>query len=260
MIITAAPPCSSTTATALYVLLERAKTGDSAQALKAYLDAGGSPTAVPEVRVRGGGSVLRKLPLLHYLAYNSPHPHHPLPECVRLLIAAGVDINAMFTVPEGFDVTALMCAIECKCCTAVLDVLLQAGADPCLHGAPDRKTALHIAARLLLARAGTLLEARDSMLRTALMHASMSGRLDIVQLLLRHGAVVNTIDTDKQTPLHVASLYNHMSIAVCLLEAGADVHAVELQLVTPIAAAVQANSLPLVQLLLDHGADINAEN
>eukprot|EP00953_Heterococcus_sp_UTEX-ZZ885_P003497 2399-Heterococcus_DN1.PRE.8 len=170
--------------------------------------------------------------------------------------------------PKGFVVTALMCARECKCCTAVLDVLLQAGADPCLHGAPDRKTALHIAARvglaatceLLLARAGTLLEARDSMLRTALMHASMSGRLDIVQLLLRHGAVVNTIDTDKQTPLHVASLYNHMSIAVCLLEAGADVHAVELQLVTPIAAAVQANSLPLVQLLLDHGADINAEN
>eukprot|EP00953_Heterococcus_sp_UTEX-ZZ885_P003496 2399-Heterococcus_DN1.PRE.7 len=49
----------------LTAFLERAKTGESAQALKAYLDAGGSPMAVLEVSVRGGGSVLQKLPLLH---------------------------------------------------------------------------------------------------------------------------------------------------------------------------------------------------
>jgi hypothetical protein len=54
----------------LSALLERAKTGDSLQAVKAYLDAGGSAVAV----VRGADGT-QQLPLLHSMAVFNVHPH-----------------------------------------------------------------------------------------------------------------------------------------------------------------------------------------
>jgi hypothetical protein len=40
------------------------------------------------------------LPLLHYMALCNLHPHNELAECVRLLVEAGADINAIAG-PEG---------------------------------------------------------------------------------------------------------------------------------------------------------------
>jgi hypothetical protein len=56
----------------LSALLGRAKSGDSRQAVKAYLDAGGSPMAL--VREHGSRPPLQ-LPLLHYMAFMNAHPH-----------------------------------------------------------------------------------------------------------------------------------------------------------------------------------------
>jgi ankyrin repeat protein len=183
---------------------------------------------------------------------------------VSLLIAAGADINAKNKGPDGDARTALMHAAERRCCKKVADVLLQAGADACVSSSPKHMTALHVAAMTeptgccesLLARADTLLEARDFHDWTALMYAAHSGHLDSAQLLIQHGAdVQHSIGV---TPIMKASLQKHAKVALCLLQAGADVNAVYHSGHCALQAAVQSNSIELVQLLLDHGADINA--
>jgi hypothetical protein len=98
----------------LTALLERAKDAASPQAVKVYLDAGGSPSVrlVQSVVFSTGAKQMLHLPLLHYMALASLHPHTELAECVRLLIEAGANIDAM----SGFDVddrTALKCASVC---------------------------------------------------------------------------------------------------------------------------------------------------
>jgi Ankyrin repeats (3 copies)/Ankyrin repeat len=218
----------------LSALLERAKSGNSRQAVKAYLDAGGSPVAL--VHAQAAEHMLQ-LPLLHCMAFTNAHPNRELAECVRLLVAAGADIEALFTDPTGIVLTPLMCAIESTCCTAVPAALLQAGADPCTRSPRYNQTVLHRAMRLglaatcelLLARAHTLLEARDMAGWTALTHAATVGRLDVVKLLLQRGADVNTVNDLGVTPLVAACLEKHSNVVACLLKAGANVHVVDPQ-------------------------------
>jgi uncharacterized protein len=247
----------------IYLLLERAEcTGNSARAVKAYLDAGGSAVAVVQGRL---ADYILHMPLLHCMALTNAHPHRELGESVRLLVEAGADINASFTDSNGVDHISLMRGVQRWCCTGVLDVLHQAGADLCARSSPQCMTALHEAAQnglaesceWLLARTDSLLEAKDSTAWTALMHASAYGRLDNVKLLLKRGADVNTANCDGVSALSAACLTNHLHVAVCLLKAGADVNAVDYQGSSALSSAVQSDNMPIVQLLLDHGADIN---
>jgi uncharacterized protein len=244
----------------LSALLQRAQSGDAAQAVKSFLDAGGMPMAL--VQVSG-----EAMPLLHSMVFTNAHPHRELAESVRLLVAAGANIDAPYAYTETLCSTALMCAAVRKCCTAVPAVLLEAGADPCAP-VSGSATALHRATRqgstecckLLLEHEYALLEAKDTAGRTALHHAAETGQLDNVQLLLQYGADVNTTDNRSVSPLVVASLQQHVSIAACLLEAGADVNAAAVDGNNVLIAAVESGSVALVQLLLDHGADISATN
>jgi ankyrin repeat protein len=251
----------------LSALLERAKNGDSVQAVQAYLDAGGSPVTV--VQAIGHDGILQ-LPLLYNMVFTSSHPHRELAESMRLLIAAGADINATcFTDYDATNSTMLRCAIERGCCLRLLEVLLECGADPCIRCA-DNMTVLHIAAQsglvesceLLLARAptsSTLLEARDFGGWSAMTHAAARGHLSVVELLLRHGAEVNVVDTEGDAvvqPLMCATSHQHVQVAQCLLNAGADVNAVDCEGSSALMMAVEANSMALVRLLLDHGADL----
>jgi uncharacterized protein len=212
-------------------LLESAKRGDSVQAVQAYLDAGGSPVAVVQVKFSGR---MVQVPLLHNIAMFNAHPHTELAESVRLLIDAGADINAPFTVAYGFDTTIVASAAQNSCCPKPVEVFLKCGADP--HAASlsrEGSTALHSAVaagaaetcELLLAQEGTLLEEKNCVGWTALMCAAALGSLDIVRLLLRSGADVKAVDN-----------YGHSVLM----------------------ATVQSNSREKVQLLLDHGADIRA--
>jgi uncharacterized protein len=230
----------------LSALLERAKTGNSAADVEAYLDAGGAADVCVHQKI---GQHQLQLPLLHSMALASAHPHRELAESVRLLVEAGADINAKRAGPDG-DLTPLMYAAKRICCKAVLNVFLQAGADPFVSASPTCTTALHIAAQiglaetcgLLVTQADTLLEARDDKGWTPLMHAAVKGRIDSVQLLLQHGADIDAVDADRRTALFIASNHKQLRVAACLLNAGADVHV--------------ADSVDTVQLLLQHGADI----
>jgi uncharacterized protein len=209
-----------------------------------------------------------QLLLLHNVVFTNAHPHRELAESVRLLVAAGADINAVFTDSGGDEHTALMCAVERQCCTAVLATLLQTSADPCVHSLPKSTTALHIAAQLgwaesckmLLARADTLLEARDASGRTALRYAVANGHLHTVQVLLQCGADINAFDSVSRSALFSASSLRQVSVAACLLKAGADVNAVDSVGDGALVAAVHSGSVTLAQLLLDYGADITVAN
>jgi ankyrin repeat protein len=241
-------------------LLEEALRGNP-QAVRAYLDAGGSPVASAHLRL-GDITLEKQLPLLHGMAFTSWHPHQELAKSVKLLSEAGADNNAPF--PEDGN-TALLRVLARRCCSALPDVLLQAGADPYVRSSsPRRITAMHEAAvvgsadtcKLLLERAALLLDAKDAEGWTPLMYAVYHGRLDMVELLLQHGADIEAVENSNSTALIVASFAKQASVALYLLQAGANMTAVDCDGHTALTAAVQAGSLASVQLLLDHGADI----
>jgi ankyrin repeat protein len=245
----------------LSALLERAKSGDVAQAVKAYLDAGGAADTL--VRHQHGLITLQ-LPLLHIMAFTSAHPHKELAESVGLLMDAGADINDK-RAGVGDQWTPLIHEAGKKCCTEVSDILLRAGADPCVRTSPGRSTALHIAAKvglaetceMLIAKAGSsILEVRDCQGLTALKYAAIRGRTDNIKVLLQHGADVNAADNNRATPLFAASLEQHTNVARQLLEAGADVNALDANRHSALRAAVVSNNTALFVLVLQYGADI----
>jgi ankyrin repeat protein len=234
--------------------------------VKAYLDAGGLVTAL--VQVHG-----EQLPLLHSMAVTNAHPHRELAESMRLLIAAGADIEASYTDLTGVNVTPLMCAAgrqfcTAVCCTAVQAACLKAGADPCAQPQPHCLTALHKAAKqglsesykLLVARADTLLESRDHLGRTALRYASVNGYVHTVQVLLQCGADINAVDSLGRTALFSASSSGQIDVVVCLLKAGADVNVVDSAGDSALVAAVHSGGVVLTRLLLALGADFSAAN
>jgi ankyrin repeat protein len=158
------------------ILLERAKSGDSAQAMKAYIDAGGPA----DVLVQGRGAI-KQIPLLHYMALYNMHPHAELSESMRLLIEAGADINALSGLGGG-ACTALMCASERSECTDLLQAFLQNAADVMVVS-DDGRTALHLAAttgrthncEVLLATESSLVHTKNAEGCTALMYAASFG-------------------------------------------------------------------------------------
>eukprot|EP00953_Heterococcus_sp_UTEX-ZZ885_P008302 4987-Heterococcus_DN1.PRE.1 len=220
----------------LSVLLERAKTGESAADVAAFLTAGGSAQTLVE-------TAELPMPLLHYMALYNQHSHRELAESMRLLLDAGAEINLVAHISAGDNRTALMCAAERDCCTAVSAMLLQAGADACARPWQKGLTALHLAAQLglpeccelLLKHADTLLEVKDTNGQTALSHAAQSGSVDKVQLLLQYGA----------------------DVVLCLIKAGADVNATDCDGFCALTTAVQSNDIALVRLLVKHGGDLN---
>jgi uncharacterized protein len=244
----------------LNMLLERAHTGDSAQAVEACILARGSIDAATH---RGEALLLQNVPLLHHMAFKNAHPHNELAESVKLLVAAGADINAIAG-PEHDICTAIMLSCTRSCCTTVLQVFLQHGADVLIPRA-NGLTTLHIAAaagcsdscKLLLAKASSLLHMKNAQGYTALMYTvKCSGSVDTIKMLHQHGADINTTDVQGATPLMLASAHKQVDMAGYLLKAGANVNAVDDNCITALATAVVANSVPIVQLLLN-GADIS---
>jgi uncharacterized protein len=242
-------------------LLDRARTGDSALAVKAYLDAGG---VVGALVLGGGPSGMQQIPLLHHMALYSSHPHAELAECVRLLVAAGADINCL----SGDARTAVMCASERRCCTRALQIFLQSGADV-LVSTPSAITTLHHAAmagrtdscELLLAKESSLIHLKDVEGCTALLYAVESGHVDTAKMLCQHGADVNTLTTRKTTALMAAcTFFKSAGMVASLIVAGADVNAADQDGNTALMLAAQETSAEAMQLLLSSGADIHAAN
>ena len=103
---------------------------------------------------------------------------------------------------------------------------------------------------------GANIERRNQMGETALMQASMCGRLQCVQLLLDRGAKINAIDKNGNSAISYASMYGHIDILKLLLDHGANVDIRGYQRKTPLIAASQSSELACVALLLERGADV----
>jgi ankyrin repeat protein len=176
-----------------------------------------------------------------------------LAESTRLLVEAGVDINA-----EGQHDTALqMAAIEGD--DHLAKKLLAAGADVNAKGRYG--TALQIAAvnghdhivqRLLDAGADVNAE---GLYGTALQRAAGNGHDHLVQRLVDAGADIN-VKGLYGTALQRAAGNGHNRIVQRLVDAGADVNAKGLY-GTALRRAAENGRDYLVQRLLDAGADVN---
>jgi ankyrin repeat protein len=92
---------------------------------------------------------------------------------------------------------------------------------------------------------------------TPLLHAAMSGDLDVVKTLLRAGANINQPAADGMTPLVVSTVKFNEPVALYLIEQGADVNAAEAGF-TALHSAALTGQIEIARALLARGADANA--
>lgn len=176
-------------------------------------------------------------------------------EDIEPLIRAGHDVNAL----EGGE-TPLSRAVTFRKVESVR-LLLKNGADPDLagpgqnpplaspfltHRDPDSLRILE-----MLIDAGADPDAHGNFGRTPLHVAAEDGSLALARKLIAAGADVEARDElGERTPLHVAVANGRLPLAAELLAAGADVNAQDANGMTPLKIAVQNANEPLVELLL----------
>jgi TPR repeat protein len=90
---------------------------------------------------------------------------------------------------------------------------------------------------------------------TPLVRASISGNLEIMQLLIEAGADVNGVDEWGDTPLMATVEFRHIEAAILLLENGADIDATKPNGTTALMIAARNEDLMSTDLLLRKGAD-----
>jgi len=113
------------------------------------------------------------------------------------------------------------------------------------------------AARALLARPATDMNALNQSGESALMLAAIKGDLEGVQLLLGKGAKINQ---PGWSAIHYAATGPEPKIVELLLQRGAEVDARSPNDSTPLMMAAQYGSEDSVKLLLARGADLKRRN
>jgi ankyrin repeat protein len=95
---------------------------------------------------------------------------------------------------------------------------------------------------------------------TALHHAALHGRTEVVKALLRYGASANARDGIQQTPLYLAVMRkeNGVEIIDALVKGGANINAGDYKGVPPLHQAIYANNFPAIRKLLSLKANIEA--
>jgi ankyrin repeat protein len=195
------------------------------------------------------------------MALRNAHPHKDLARSVQLLVAAGADINAASTGPlVQVDSTALSSAVARPCCSKVLQIMLQNGADPSIHWRTIGGAALHVVAsdgctdkfKLLLDSAPHLVDAASAYGSTPLGLAACQGYAPLVELLHKRGASLHSKDSEGAT-LHLAASKGHVVVMQYLIRNGADVNAVNPEGQRPLHKAAVRHLAP-VKLLLANGA------
>jgi ankyrin repeat protein len=201
------------------------------------------------------------------------------PDMVRMLIAAGADVEAA----NHYGVTPLLEASEIGN-APILEALLKGGAKWDLTY-KDGETVLMEAARtgslesvdLLIAKGMDVDVRETSQQQTALMWASIEGHLGVVKALLKAGAQPNLaarssglepptdiggrawLDYSRGglTALMFAAREGHGEVVRVLLDAGADPNVKTSNGLTAMMLAVLNDRLDTAKLLLDHGANPN---
>lgn len=179
-------------------------------------------------------------------------------ETVKLLIAAGVDINAKTALPNGSMTTAINEVMDLGHIEIVRLLLT--------HGAQIEKDALRMAihqlpeiAELLITHGANVNADLDSTEQgAALTDAMWAGQTEVVKTLLTHGSNIEAKDESGNTPLMIALLLDNMEIVQLLLARGADINAIADRDTTALGRMISAKKFDKAEFLLAHGADINA--
>ncbi|KAH7151404.1 ankyrin repeat-containing domain protein [Fusarium sp. MPI-SDFR-AT-0072] len=189
---------------------------------------------------------------------------------VKLLVAAGVDVNAAAAADYG-EQTALQAAAEGGH-LEVIEKLLAAGADINAAAKYKGRTALQAAAeggylevieKLLAEGADVNAAAAKNRGRTALQAAAEGGHLEVIEKLLAEGADINATAAKNggRTALQAAAKRGHLEVIKKLLTEGADVNAAAAGGYggqTALQAAAEGGHLEVIEKLLAAGADVNA--
>ena len=149
-------------------------------------------------------------------------------EDVQAEIKSGADVN---TVDEtGW--TALMFAVQCRCETEIIKLLLDAGAD---------------------------VNVKDWNDMTPLMLATLCDGADVIDVLIKHGADIEAKDKDGNTALMYA--YNNAVGIKKLIDYGANINVKnDLKDTLLDRVALKGKKPEVIKILLGFGMDINAKN
>lgn len=161
---------------------------------------------------------------------------------------------------------AVTAALKPDVLTAIVRVLLDAGADPTLRdgrGATPLDYAAgkgNMAALEALCQAGAPVTPAKGSLSTAVHLAAEGGHANAIAWLLAHKADVNAKDVHGETALHAAAARNHVGAAQALVECGADINAMPRGSIygTPLAVAAGCGAIDVACLLIEHRAEIDA--
>ena len=152
-------------------------------------------------------------------------------DVVKFLIQNGADVNAVDKRKHTFDRTGLLLALE-RGHFDVAKLLIQSGADVNIVDGYEKKSPLHVAAKV--------------------------GRINVVKVLIQNGAQVNYGDKDNYTALHRAVRNGYVDVAKLLILNGADVNLAEsLGRWTALHFACDKGHLEIVKILIENGAKVN---
>ena len=200
-----------------------------------------------------------------------------LKDSILLLLNAGAEVNCSsgdFEDHHGDrNITNILGYAALYNCVELVEILLDAGADPNWRDSSESATALALTADscdeifYLLLDAGADVNAAGSFNRgTALEEIVQSGNLRRVRDLLNRGADVNVAPSEfghletHKTALQMAVNQGHEEILTLLIEAGADINAPASPFGgrTALQQASARGNLDYVRMLLQRGADVNA--
>ncbi|MEW6140156.1 MAG: ankyrin repeat domain-containing protein [Thermodesulfobacteriota bacterium] len=202
----------------------------------------------------------------------NPSGGHPLIACcasapleaVQMLVKAGADVKNWKDVPPTWIAAK-------KNRPDVLEFLLKGGAQMDAKEEESGNTALLEAVsadpsqdRLveILLKHGAQVNVASKNGMTALMKASVMGRVKAAEMLLDKGADVNArFPKNGRTALCMASEVGSVAVAKLLLERGADIDSADDEFgATPLMIACHNNHVPVVKLLLEKKANVNIQS
>ena len=172
---------------------------------------------------------------------------HGLPICLQQLVHDGRILADDDKLDASMDLQLVLLTISGHS-QRLTDAAIEHLASACRQNQVD-------AVRCLLeAGIGDHVDSRDRGGKTALMHASEHGHLEVARLLVEAGADIHCLNHDGKTALMYASVSGHLGVARLLVEAGADTDCRDRGRQTAMHASEHGH-LDVARLLVEAGAE-----